>query len=115
MIEASDRGALHFALLGPPQVYHDGQLLTFPSRKTFALLLYLAVEEGKHARKKLSELFWPESDAAHARSALRTTIHELRDVLMKDTVPAQRTEADRIPHLPITGLTRKILKAGGII
>jgi len=23
--------------------------------------------------------------------------------------------ADRIPHMPITGLTRKILKAGGII
>ncbi|GAC1696089.1 MAG: hypothetical protein PVS3B3_20960 [Ktedonobacteraceae bacterium] len=101
MLRSSKRGTLHFALLGPPQVYHDGQLLAFPSRKALALLLYLAVEEGKHSRKILSELFWPESDAAHARSALRTTVLELRDVLMKDAVPAQRTEANRIPHLHI--------------
>ncbi|HEY5005901.1 MAG TPA: hypothetical protein VII61_22260, partial [Ktedonobacteraceae bacterium] len=90
MLGSSNRGTLHFALLGPPQVYHNGQPLTFPSRKALALLLYLAVEEGKHSRKMLSELFWPESDAAHARSALCTTVLELRDVLMKDAVPAQR-------------------------
>ena len=99
MLGSSDRGILHFVLLGPPQVYHDGQLLVFPSHKALALLLYLAVEEGKHSRKTLSELFWPESDAAHARSALRTTVLELRDVLMKDAVPADRTGAHRIPHL----------------
>ncbi len=97
MLGSSNRGTLHFALLGPPQVYHGGQALTFPSRKALALLLYLAVEEGKHSRKKLSELFWPDSDAAHARSALRTTVLELRDALMKDAVPAERTGLDRIP------------------
>jgi DNA-binding SARP family transcriptional activator len=101
MLESSNKGTLHFALLGPPQVYHGGQVLAFPSRKALALLLYLAVEEGKHARKMLSELFWPESDAAHARSALRTTLLELRDVLMKDAIPAERTGLDRIPHLHI--------------
>jgi DNA-binding SARP family transcriptional activator len=101
MLGSSDRGTLHIALLGPPQVYHGGQLLAFPSRKVLALLLYLAVEEGKHSRKMLSELFWPESDAAHARSALRTTVLELRAVLMKDAVPAERTVRDRIPHLHI--------------
>ncbi len=93
MLGSSDRGTLHFALLGPPQVYHGGQLLVFPSRKALALLLYLAVEEGKHSRKMLSELFWPESDAAHARSALRTTVLELRDVLMKDA--SRRREQGR--------------------
>ncbi len=101
MLGSSKRETLHFALLGPPQVYHNGQLLVFPSRKALALLLYLAVEEGKHSRKTLSELFWPESDAAHARSALRTTVLELRDVLMKNAVPADRTGLDRIPHLHI--------------
>ncbi len=98
---SSDRGTLHFALLGSPQVYHGGQLLAFPSRKSLALLLYLAVEQGKHSRKLLSELFWPESDAAHARSALRTTVLELRDVLMKDAVSVERTAFNRIPHLHI--------------
>ena len=101
MLGSLERGTLHFALLGPPQVYHSGQLLVFPSRKALALLLYLAVEKGKHSRKKLSELFWPESDAAHARSALRTTVLELRDVLMKDALSVDRTGLDRIPHLHI--------------
>jgi DNA-binding SARP family transcriptional activator len=114
MVGSLDKGTLHFALLGPPQVYHSGQLLTFPSRKTFALLLYLAVEEGKHSRKMLSELFWPDSDAAHARSALRTTLHELRDVLMKDALPVRRTEVDRIPHLHIDRDTLSLDVTSGI-
>ncbi len=114
MLGSSDRGTLHFALLGPPQVYHGGQLLVFPSRKALALLLYLAVEEGKHSRKMLSELFWPESDAAHARSALRTTILELREVLMKDAVPAERTGLDRIPHLHIDRDTLSLDVTSGI-
>ena len=59
MLGSSERGNLHFALLGPPQVYHNGQLLVFPSRKSLALLIYLAVEGGTHTRKTLSELFWP--------------------------------------------------------
>ncbi len=114
MLGSSDKGTLHFALLGPPQVYHDGQLLVFPSRKALALLLYLAVEEGRHSRKMLSELFWPESDAAHARSALRTTVLELRDVLMKNAVPAERTGLDRIPHLHIDRDTLSLDVTSGI-
>ena len=50
----SDEGKLYFALLGPPQVYIGDRLLAFPSRKALALLIYLAVEPGKHARKTLS-------------------------------------------------------------
>ncbi len=114
MLGSSDRGMLHFALLGSPQVYHGGQLLVFPSHKALALLLYLAVEPGKHARKTLSELFWPESDAAHARSALRTTVLELRDVLMKDALPAERTGRDRIPHLHIDRDTVSLDMTSGV-
>ncbi|BCL78754.1 hypothetical protein ccbrp13_12190 [Ktedonobacteria bacterium brp13] len=114
MLESSDSGTLHFALLGPPQVYHSGHLLVFPSRKALALLLYLAVEEGKHSRKLLSELFWPESDAIHARSALRTTVLELRDVLMKDAIPADRTGRDRIPHLHIDRDTLSLDLTSGV-
>jgi hypothetical protein len=40
MLGASNRGILHFVLLGLPQVYHNGQLLVFPSRKALALLLW---------------------------------------------------------------------------
>ena len=101
MVHFLERGTLHFALLGPPQVYQDGRLLVFPSHKALALLLYLAVEQGSHSRKTLSELFWPESDAAHARSALRTTVVELRDVLAEEMSQTQRTGTHRIPHLLI--------------
>lgn len=114
MLVSSDKGALHLALLGSPQVYHSGQLLIFPSHKALALLLYLAVEEGRHSRKMLSELFWPESDAAHARSALRTTILELRDVLLKDAVPVERVGLDRIPHLHIDRGTLHFDRTSGV-
>ncbi len=114
MLGSSDRERLHFALLGPPQVYHGGQLLTSPSRKATALLLYLAVEEGKHSRKTLSELFWPESDAAHARATLRTTVLELRDVLLENAVSADRTGLDRIPHMHIDRDTLSLDLTSGV-
>ncbi|GAC1401327.1 MAG: hypothetical protein NVSMB49_15440 [Ktedonobacteraceae bacterium] len=49
----------------------------------------------------LSELFWPESDAAHARSALRTTVLELRDVLAEGRSPANGLPPEHVPHLLI--------------
>ena len=101
MLGSSERGNLHFALLGPPQVYHNGQLLVFPSRKSLALLIYLAVEGGTHTRKTLSELFWPESDAAHARMTLRATVLELREVLSSGTSPTLEFSPNRVPHLLI--------------
>src|ERR1700680_1326420 len=39
-------GQLRLAVLGPPEVLHDGRRLTFALRKAQALLLYLAVEGG---------------------------------------------------------------------
>jgi hypothetical protein len=37
---------LRLAVLGAPEVFHDGTRLTFALRKAQALLLYLAVEGG---------------------------------------------------------------------
>ncbi len=72
---------LSIAVLGPPTVSSRKQELSFSTRKQLAVLLYLAVEGGIHSRQKLSELFWPELDAEHGRSALRTTIMRLRESL----------------------------------
>ena len=47
---------LHLALLGPPEVRHDGQLVAFRTRKVMALLVYLAFEGRLHAREKLTAL-----------------------------------------------------------
>lgn len=49
--------------------------------KRVALLTFLAVDsrpDGLHRRDSLVALLWPELDQAHARGALRKTLHHLR-------------------------------------
>src|SRR5689334_19840809 len=72
---------LELRLLGAPQVERAGHPIKFPTRKAAALLIYLAVEGGRHSRERLTALFWPESDAAHGRAALRSTLGYLRAAL----------------------------------
>ena len=81
-------GHLSLTVFGPPAVRHAEQPLKFRTRKTLALLIYLAVEGGMHAREKITALFWPESDRPHGRTMLRTTIAYLRDALDDDPQPA---------------------------
>ncbi|MGD0507515.1 MAG: A/G-specific adenine glycosylase [Terriglobales bacterium] len=54
----------------------------------------------------------------HSITITNYTVHVLRNMPLPDASPAAKGKwiaIDRIPQLPITGLTRKILKAGGII
>src|SRR5204863_2944620 len=74
-------GLLRLAVLGPPEVLHNGSRLTFALRKAQALLLYLAVEGGMHPRSKLAALLWPDSEPADARKTLRNAITLLRSLL----------------------------------
>src|SRR6266567_5468463 len=85
-------GLLRLAVLGPPEVVHDGRRLTFGLRKAEALLLYLAVEGGLHPRSKLAALLWPDSEPHAARKALRNALTLLRRLL-----------ADRDPSAPAHG------------
>ena len=62
---------LTIRLCGSPTVQHGDRVLTFRTRKTLALLLFLAVERTPQPRAQLCTLFWPERDAAHARALLR--------------------------------------------
>lgn len=72
---------LSLHLLGEPTADHAGQRLRFPTRKTLALLTYLAVEEGMHSRETLTALFWPDSNEQQGRAALRNTLNYLRHAL----------------------------------
>lgn len=47
---------LHLHLLGLPEVRLGERLLTFPTRKTLALLIYLAIEGGSQPREYLLTL-----------------------------------------------------------
>src|SRR5258708_6328192 len=74
-------GQLRLAVLGAPEVFHDGSRLTFALRKAQALLLYLAVEGGMHSRSKLAAFLWPDSEPHAARTGLRTALTLLRSLL----------------------------------
>ncbi len=100
--------ALKIALLGPPEVDHRDQRLTFPDRKVLALLAYLATEGGMQERQKLTRLLWPESDMAHGRTALRIALLHLRRILEEDASP------EREAHLLITHDTIGLDLASGI-
>jgi pimeloyl-ACP methyl ester carboxylesterase/DNA-binding SARP family transcriptional activator len=68
---------LHIQLLGRFAVTRDGEaLLLPPSRKTRALLVYLAVTSRPHRRERLCELFWDVPD--DPRGALRWSLSRLR-------------------------------------
>src|SRR5216684_5630244 len=82
-------GLLRLAVLGAPEVFHDGSRLTFALRKAQALLLYLAVEGGMHSRSKLAAFLWPDSEPHDARTALRNALLLLRTLLADpDASPA---------------------------
>src|SRR5229473_3438252 len=81
-------GLLRLAVLGAPEVFHDGSRLTFSLRKAQALLLYLAVEGGMHPRSKLAAFLWPDSTPHDARTALRNALTLLRSLLADPTTAA---------------------------
>ena len=69
------------------------ELLAQP--KALALLLYLALARppGLQQRDRLVGLFWPELDQDRARTALRGTLHRLRQLLGDDTVENRGSES----------------------
>ena len=81
----------HLKLLGPVQIIQGcsepemesktGSLPRFRSRRTVALLGYLAVERRPHAREHLAALFWPDHPLSRGRSNLRRELYNLAQML----------------------------------
>ncbi|HEX3413501.1 MAG TPA: hypothetical protein VHT00_17440, partial [Stellaceae bacterium] len=64
---------LEFRVLGELEVLSDGAPLALPpSRKTRALLAYLALTRHAHRRERLCEIFWDVPD--DPRGALRWSL-----------------------------------------
>jgi DNA-binding SARP family transcriptional activator/predicted ATPase len=72
---------LDLRFLGAPEVWSQRQLLKFPTRKTLALLVYLAVAGGWHSRERLTALLWPESPTQQGQASLRNALIRLRRAL----------------------------------
>jgi TolB-like protein/DNA-binding SARP family transcriptional activator/Tfp pilus assembly protein PilF len=83
---------LHLHLLGGIELLRDGQpVLLPPSRKTRALLAYLATTGRRHRREQLCTMFWDVPD--DPRGALRWSLSRLRAAVGDDA--RERIVADR--------------------
>ena len=72
---------LRLYALGPLEVRLGENLLTFPTRNTLALLIYLAIETGAQPREHLAALLWPESSPERSYANLRNTLGHLQTAL----------------------------------
>ncbi|RBP51066.1 alpha/beta hydrolase [Arenicella xantha] len=76
--------AIFIKTLGSLTLSRDGQELPLPaSKKTRALLAFLAISARPHRRERLCELFWEAPD--DPRGALRWSLSKLRGVLKSTT------------------------------
>jgi TolB-like protein/DNA-binding SARP family transcriptional activator/Tfp pilus assembly protein PilF len=93
---------LSLRLLGEIELVRDGKPLALPqSKKTRALLAYLALNQGPHRRERLCEMFYEIPD--DPRAALRWSLSRLRSlvdepgltriVATRDTVIVVRAQA----------------------
>ena len=73
--------SLHLTALGSPEVHLGEKLLILPTRKTLALLFYLAVEARNLPREHLAALLWPEANAERSYASLRNTLGHLQAAL----------------------------------
>ena len=85
---------LHATLLGPVELFRDGQLVeinAFAKRPKVRELLAVLLERGAMTRFELCALLWPgHEDEDRALGNLRTALSFLNDVLEPDHVaPAQ--------------------------
>ena len=85
-------------LLGGFHVCFDnGQLCGLPTRKSEALLAFLALPAGRfHPRDKLAALLWGDTGEAQARQSLRQALGSLRRVCTEGGRPIMLTRGDSI-------------------
>lgn len=77
------RDRLHISVLGELKVAHDGRSMPLPaSKKTRALLGYLAVVGRPVTRANLCDMFWEGPD--DPRANLRWSLHKIRKITNDD-------------------------------
>lgn len=80
-VETAGSGRLQLWCLGPGIASVDGHPVSFRTKKTLALLAYLAMDRGPHPRERIADVFWPGADGSAARDSLRTALVYLRQTL----------------------------------
>ncbi len=80
---------LRLFTLGAPEVRLGDNLVTFSTRKTQALLIYLAIETGLKPREHLATLLWPEASPERSHASLRNTLDHLQTALRQASGQSQ--------------------------
>src|SRR5437763_16727550 len=82
-MNAEGHTSCRIELLGGLRVRRGDHMVTqFETRKTAALLAYLAYFPGRgHLREALAEVVWPEEDPDATRARLRQSLGTLRRIL----------------------------------
>src|SRR2546429_9656209 len=88
---------LHVRLLGDMALELDGRAIALPeSGRARALLAWLALNPGTHARGRLAALFWPDVLDSSARASLRSAMWSLRRALGEDAEAHLVATRDRV-------------------
>jgi len=89
--------SLQIQLLGGLRAKLHGSELQFPTKKSEALLAFLASPPGRtHPREKLAAMFWGDSGEEQARQSLRQTLFTLRKLINTDEEIVVTGDSDRI-------------------
>src|SRR5215813_13535909 len=93
---ANEAGAgLEIRVLGALAVLRNGREIGLPpSRKTRALLAYLAVADSPQPRDRLCEIFWDVPD--DPRGALRWSLSKIRQIVNSEGRPALMTDRNTV-------------------
>lgn len=110
---AKDVAVLEIRVLGSLELVRNGAPATLvASRKTRALLAYLALTRRPHRREQLCEMFWDVPD--DPRGALRWSLSKIRPLVDEPGLP--RLLADRqTVELGTEGLTVDFFSAAGCV
>jgi DNA-binding SARP family transcriptional activator len=89
---APQNGTLAISLLGRFHARAGASTIHLPTKKTQALLAYLALHSGQpHDREKIQGLLWPDAPPRQAQASLRQTLFTLRKALAQTCGPALLT------------------------
>lgn len=92
---------LEIFTLGGVRILRDGELLrSLSTRKTEALLIYLASTRRPQPREVLADLFWDERSQSQAMANLRVVLTTLRQVL-GDSIIISRNQVELNPAAPV--------------
>jgi DNA-binding SARP family transcriptional activator/TolB-like protein len=90
---APPQDTLEISVLGNVSVSFKGQCIRVKSRKSLAVLAYIALNESRQeTRERLVGLFWSETGEEKARASLRQTLRELRRYFAEAGYSGLKTE-----------------------